>query len=270
MKVFISYKWEDPDHNAWVERLARDLRSRGIEALLDKWEIRYGESFSDYMTRGIETADAVLFIMTPKSISAAESKAPEGGAVKFEVQLSTARRIAGEAFRFIGVLRRGDRAAVHFRDFRYADFRDDASYQTSLQLLVSDLLGNVEKPPVLSTPSQSLKAVEVTSVGEELGTGSLCGEFILGTSHIFVWDESTEGPSAPVGLYKAHGLTYKLTPIRSISFATRIRSGLLPHRKGRGFMFSTLMKKGPRNFCQLRLLGIRLLGLKRNTTHCLL
>jgi len=160
MKVFISYKWEDPDHNIWVERFASDLRSRGIEALLDKWEVRYGESFSDYMTRGINTADAVLFIMTPQSICAAEAAESGGGAVKFEVQLATARRLAGEAFRFIGILRRGDRPAAHLRDFRYADFRKEATYETSLRHLVEDLRGNTEKPPVLIEPSQELRELE--------------------------------------------------------------------------------------------------------------
>lgn len=224
MKVFVSYKWEDPDHNAWVERLARDLRSMGIEALLDKWEVRYGESFSEYMTRGIQTADASLFIMTPQSISAAEAATSGGGAVKFEVQLATARRIAGEDFRFIGILRSGDRAAVHLRDFRYADFRDDTAYQTSLQQLVSDLLGCNEKPPVQLTPSD-YGVVEVGSVGQDLGTGSLCGEFIVGTSDLIVWEESTDGPSAPIGLYKANITSYNFTPIESILFATRIHSG---------------------------------------------
>ena len=44
-KAFISYKWQDDAHNQWVEKFAADLRYAGIEALLDKWEVDYGESF---------------------------------------------------------------------------------------------------------------------------------------------------------------------------------------------------------------------------------
>ena len=217
MKIFISYKWEDPDHNIWVERLASDLRARGIEALLDKWEVRYGESFSDYMTRGIENADAVLFIMTPRSVGAAEAAASGGGAVKFEVQLATARRLAGEAFRFIGILRRGDRPAAHLRDFRYADFRDDHSYETSLRHLVADLRGRTERPPVVSESSHEMRMAEWTSVGEELGTPSLQGEFILGTRDLVVWEALTDGPASPIGLFRRQAQTYSYTPVESIS-----------------------------------------------------
>ena len=49
MKVFISYKWEDALHNAWVKKFATDLRKAGIEAHLDQWDVRYGDSFVDYI-----------------------------------------------------------------------------------------------------------------------------------------------------------------------------------------------------------------------------
>ncbi len=52
MKVFISYKWEDALQNAWVEKFATDLRNAGIEAHLDQWEVRYGDSFIEYMGSG--------------------------------------------------------------------------------------------------------------------------------------------------------------------------------------------------------------------------
>ncbi len=39
-KTFISYKWQDEAHNRWVEKFAGDLRAAGIDAQLDKWEIR--------------------------------------------------------------------------------------------------------------------------------------------------------------------------------------------------------------------------------------
>ena len=73
LKVFISYKWEDESHNQWVRQLATDLRHASIDAKLDIWEVRYGDSFTDYMTSKIQDADAVLFIMTPASVAAVEA-----------------------------------------------------------------------------------------------------------------------------------------------------------------------------------------------------
>jgi hypothetical protein len=148
LELFISYKWEDDAHNDWVVQLATDLRKAGIDAVLDRWEVRLGDSFTDYMTSRIAQADVVLFIMTTKSVAAIESPKGEGGAVKFEIQMVNARRIAGERMRLIPVYREGNRTAAHVRDHRYADFRDDNTYERSLKQLVDDLLGRILIPPM--------------------------------------------------------------------------------------------------------------------------
>lgn len=150
-KVFISYKWESNDHNDWVMKFAVDLRSAGIEAFLDRWEVKYGESFSDYMTSRISEADAMLFVMTTASVDAVESKSRAGGALKFEMQLAASRRIAGENFRLIPIYREGNKTAAHVRDHRYVDFRDDANYVSNLQLLISDLLNDESLAPPIGT-----------------------------------------------------------------------------------------------------------------------
>lgn len=149
LKAFISYKWESGAHVAWVRRLAADLRSRGIEAVLDQWEVRFGESFTDYMQRHIADADVILFVITTGSVASAEAPAAEGGALKFEVQMMNARRMA-EGVRIIGVYRSGDRPPHYLRDHRYVDFREDKKYGESLEALVQDLLGNAGPPPVLA------------------------------------------------------------------------------------------------------------------------
>jgi DNA-binding response OmpR family regulator len=146
-KVFISYKWEGDDHNDWVMKIAVDLRSAGIEASLDRWEVRLGDSFTEYMTSKISEADVILFIMTTASVAAIEASGGKGGAVKFEMQLATSRRIAGESLRIIPIYREGNNTAAHVRDHRYADFRDDLKYEQTIQMLVADLLGTGPSPP---------------------------------------------------------------------------------------------------------------------------
>jgi hypothetical protein len=148
LKVFISYKWEDEDHNKWVEKFATDLRAAGIDAILDRWEVRFGDSFTDYMTSKIKEADVILFIMTSRSVAAVEAPKGQGGAIKFEMQMATSRRIAGENMRLIGIYREGQETAAHLRDHRYADFRDDSQYQTNLRELLDDLLGIEKRPPL--------------------------------------------------------------------------------------------------------------------------
>lgn len=40
--VFISYSHDDKQHEAWVLKLATDLRSHGVNAILDQWDLRLG------------------------------------------------------------------------------------------------------------------------------------------------------------------------------------------------------------------------------------
>lgn len=227
MRVFISYKWETEHHNRWVERLARDLRARGIDALLDKWEVRLGESFSEYMTRAVTSADAVLFVMTPVAIEAAEAASPKGGAVKFEVQLATARKIAGEHFRFIGILRKGNRPAGQLRDKRYIDFRRSEKYSQTLEVLIRDLLGETGRPPLVPRAPDTEEFRECGQVGSELKSPQLGAEFIGDSEDMAVWEESAEGPTSPFVRYRKDKRGYKPEPVTAVDYATRVRSNSL-------------------------------------------
>jgi TIR domain-containing protein len=154
LKIFISYKWEDDVHNEWVQKFATDLRTAGYDAILDRWEVRFGDSFTEYMTSKINEADIVLFIMTTTSIAAAEAPKGEGGAVKFEIQMAASRKIAGEKMRLIGIYREGNQTLSYLRDHRYADFRDVSKYKAKLQELIDDLSGRDIRPP-LGSPVDS-------------------------------------------------------------------------------------------------------------------
>ena len=212
IKAFISYKWEDFSHNKWVEDFAAHLRKVGVDAMLDIWEVKYGESFTDYMTSAISTADVVLFIMTPTSVEAVEAPKDKGGAVKFEVQLSTARRIAGEGFRFIGILRRGDKIAAHLRDFRWVDFRNDEQYVKQLQALVDDLF-EIDKKPSLGK-AVTYESGEVfrrkCTIGKEFSRVLLKARFVPNSKDIVVWSSFKNEPVESLRLYKYNGRKYEV------------------------------------------------------------
>jgi hypothetical protein len=167
IKVFIAYKWEDDVHNAWVEKLATDLRKRGIDALWDKWEVRLGDSFTDYMNR-ISEADVFLFVMTTRSVAAIETPKPDGGAIKFEVELALARKQAGEEMRLIPIYREGPKTASYLQNHRYADFRNDSKYEENLEQLIGDLFGKARRPPLVLDPSSDKvqPAVKATDISQ--------------------------------------------------------------------------------------------------------
>jgi hypothetical protein len=42
-RVFISYSWTDPEHEQFVLDLATTLRGHGVDAMLDKWDLKPGQ-----------------------------------------------------------------------------------------------------------------------------------------------------------------------------------------------------------------------------------
>lgn len=50
-KLFISYSWSSRDHEAFVLKLATELRESGINVILDKWDLREGDDAPAFMER---------------------------------------------------------------------------------------------------------------------------------------------------------------------------------------------------------------------------
>ena len=108
----------------WVDELYRDLREIGIDAKLYNYEVAIGESFSDYMARGIRECDYFLFIITPEAVKAVESGK---GAVAFEMQIANACRMK-DGLKIIPIFREGNETSTYLLDHRYLDFRNDDEY----------------------------------------------------------------------------------------------------------------------------------------------
>ena len=63
-KVFILYSRDSQPHKDWVLRFASELRTNGIDAKLDQWDLSPGQDMAAFMAGGIRTADRVLLICT--------------------------------------------------------------------------------------------------------------------------------------------------------------------------------------------------------------
>src|ERR1700693_1202226 len=89
-KVFISYSHDTPAHKKWVGELASKLVNKGIDVILDQWELGPGDDVSKYMEKGVTEADRVLMICTEHYAR----KADEGkGGVGYEAMIVTGELI---------------------------------------------------------------------------------------------------------------------------------------------------------------------------------
>lgn len=150
LKVFISYSWDSVEHQGWVDWLARQLRSHGIDAFIDSWQIRGGQDLATYMERSVRDADRVLIIYT----EAASKKAIDRtGGLGYEHTLVTGEMIEDmDTTKFIPVVRQALNPPLlppQFRTrFRY-DLSEGGQFQSQLQALIKELLNIMPTPPPL-------------------------------------------------------------------------------------------------------------------------
>ena len=143
IKVFISYKHGNEDHQNWVKKLATDLiEVYGIDCCLDQFEICLGGSLHKYMQKIKTESTHVLFIITPEAVASLESNK---GGISFEAQLWSALRDR-EELRVIPILKEGNQTAAYVEDHLYIDFREDLRYESNLDKLEKDIKGIAEKP----------------------------------------------------------------------------------------------------------------------------
>lgn len=156
-RVFISYTHENPSHKEWVRKLAHDLRSNGVDAILDQWECKLGSELTLFMEKGIERADRVLLVCTPIYKKKANLGKGGVGYERLVVTSEIAKNI--ETRKFISVLRLGtlSSSVPTFSKTRlYIDFREDSNYQINLEELLRDihLKPASPKPPLGPNPFQ--------------------------------------------------------------------------------------------------------------------
>ena len=152
--VFVSYSHDSPEHKKWVLKLATDLRTNGVNAILDTWELAPGQDLAAFMTAGIARSDRVLMICSASYVTKADGGS---GGVGYERLIVTGELVQDiDTKKFIPVMRGNPKnAAPSFMGPRlYIDLNDDAKYEIVLESLLRELLGEPAsvKPPLGSNP----------------------------------------------------------------------------------------------------------------------
>ncbi len=169
-KVFISYAWENEEHQKWVQELAKRLLEDGIDAKLDCWEVRVGGNLRHYMEHGLTDADLVLCICSDQYITKAYSG--QGGA-GYEANILS-EKINPENSSIIPIIRgctQEKKVPYFLTNIRYIDFEDDDSYKEKYKELLRRIYDKdiEEKPPLGSNPFESSKLSEEITIALEIG-----------------------------------------------------------------------------------------------------
>ena len=158
-KIFISYSHDSAEHRRWVSELGAKLRHKGVDAILDQWDLGPGDDVTQFMERGIIDSDRVLVICTDSYVSKANTG--EGG-VGYERMIVNAQLIQDLGTdKFIPVIRQasGQEKTPTFLGTRvYIDFRNDSQFDSEFDKLIHELhrVPVVEKPPLGKNPFAQL------------------------------------------------------------------------------------------------------------------
>lgn len=87
-RLFISYSWTTPDHEQWVLDLATELRSCGVDVVLDKWELKEGHDKHAFMEKMVTDKTVSKVVMICDRLYAEKADGRSGG-VGTETQIIT-------------------------------------------------------------------------------------------------------------------------------------------------------------------------------------
>jgi hypothetical protein len=136
---FISYAWDDPTHERWVEGLADYLQNADVAVVFDRWHNTPGTSISRFVER-IETAEFVCAVGSPL-YRQKDNDQTRDAVVRAELRLikSKLRQRDDVCRTVIPLLRKGAASSALpplMQDSVFIDFREESEFFIRLFELV--------------------------------------------------------------------------------------------------------------------------------------
>jgi len=161
---FISYAWDVPEHERWVQGLATDLQNAGLDVVVDQRDnSAIGANVARFVSR-IEASDFVVVVGTPLYRQKYENKvSTTGSVVAAEVDLIHLRLMGTEEEKntVLPLLLNGDdRSALPplLRGRVYANFLREELYFASLFDLILTLYGIRFNLPAMADLREALQS----------------------------------------------------------------------------------------------------------------
>lgn len=143
-KVFVSHASEDKDR--FVIEFARRLRENGVDAWLDQWEMKPGDSLVDKIfEEGLKDARAVIVVLSTVSV--------QKPWVREELNNSVVNRIR-RGTRLIPVVIDDCEVPESLRSTLWQKIDDVADYDQSLQRILSAIFDVDDKPTIGPPPTR--------------------------------------------------------------------------------------------------------------------
>jgi hypothetical protein len=159
-KLFISYSWSSPEHEAWVVDFASQLVNQGIEVIFDKWDLQPGHDSYAFMEAIVTdpTVNKVLLICDESYVQKSDGR---NGGAGTEAQIITPRLYNNvKQDKFVAIALTKDengkaRLPAYYGGRIYIDFTDSSSRSTEFDRVVRWAWGKPlhERPTMGPRPS---------------------------------------------------------------------------------------------------------------------
>lgn len=165
-KVFISYSHDSKEHKEWVKKLATDLRSHGVDVILDQFQARIGGDLRFFMENGLSESELVLCVCSKDYVLKANSG--KGGA-SYETTIISSELIEdSNVDYFIPIIRNNpekNKVPTCFCNKQYIDFSKDEEYYDKYSDLLRRIYDEDQKliPPLGENPFSNDLANKIDS-----------------------------------------------------------------------------------------------------------
>lgn len=159
-RVFISYSHDSVEHKKWVLDFATTLRNRGVDAVIDQWDLKPGDDLPHFMETELAAAQYVLMVCSSRYVE--KANAGEGG-VGYEKMILTSNYLSRiDDSKVIPIIRQhiGTHAVPIFLSTKlFVNFSNDSEVEYHFDDLLRHLLDAplYEKPDIGSNPFKPMK-----------------------------------------------------------------------------------------------------------------
>lgn len=193
-RAFISYSWSSPSHETWVLGLATRLREDGVEAILDKWDLKPGHDSIQFMEQMVTDSSVSKVLIICDRVYSEKANGRAGGVGTESQIISPELYGKGAQDKFAALTTENDEnnkayVPVFYKGRIYFDFSADTNYERSYDELLRwifdkplhvkppigrlpDYLTGQTRPP-LPGASALKRAEEALKTGSTASTGML-------------------------------------------------------------------------------------------------
>lgn len=192
-RVFISYSHDSAEHKQWILDFATTLRNRGVDAVLDQWDLKPGDDLPHFMETQLSEAQFVIMVCTEQYVE----KANKGkGGVGYEKMIMTSSLLSTiDSSKVIPIIRQTgtDLRPTFLNSKLYINFSKDSELEYSLDDLLRVLLNSplYEKPDIGLNHFKPLKGSRPDRISDGLKElMKAVSASYEGTAHKYIWFKS--------------------------------------------------------------------------------